>query len=161
VTPRCVRKVRTVGDVNPIEHGGGYVLTDDDSPEGWIEYSEGISDDDDAWDIDLDDPDTLARVKVTLYRVGLDRLRRETETDDEGNETTRIMPREWFLKDLGSVASYVGSSVRTLVDSLCSDDPCVRASVYQDLASYHGWQNFDSDPLELTLGELVERWKDL
>jgi hypothetical protein len=162
------RKLGSIGDVNPIKYGGGYVLSDDDSPEGWIEYVDGLEALADggyypgirAWEIDLDNPDHLA-LKITVYRVPLYRLRRETTTDDDGTEVTRVMPREWYLRYLRSVASCVGSTERALVDSLCAENPCERASAYQDLAAYFGWHEFDSYPLELTLGELIERWRTL
>ena len=53
---------------------------------------------------------------------------------------------EWFYRDLGSVAESCGTTREELLESLCSSDPRELASAYQDIAGYHGADNFDSYP---------------
>ena len=65
---------------------------------------------------------------------------------------------EWFAKDLARVAESAGTTERALRKQLCSADPKQRAAAYVDIAGYHGWENFDSYPQELTETELDARW---
>lgn len=41
----------------------------------------------------------------------------------------------------------------------CSDDPVYRAMAYREMADFHGWFEFDDQPLELTRDEVVERYR--
>jgi len=65
---------------------------------------------------------------------------------------------EWFVKDLRSVASSAGTTERALRKQLCSADPKQRARAYEDIAGYHGWENFDSYPQDMSEDELNARW---
>jgi hypothetical protein len=138
------RKLGAVGDVNPIEHGGGFILGGEKGTGGpWLEYSYGISDWPESWDVDLDDPKWLNR-KVTLYRIDL-------AIDGE----SLMADLNWV--DWDSVSTACGYS---------DDDPWSnlrtaqqRASAVMDVAGYYGWHELDNYPLELTLFELIERWR--
>lgn len=131
------RKLGTVGDVNPIEHGGGYIVKTDDGIH--LEYFEGISDWPDSWDVDLDAPKWLAK-KVTLHRVDLC-------IDGEA----LMADLDWV--DWNSVSTSCGyprGRLKTAQE---------RANAVMDVAGHYGWHELDLYPLELTLGELIERWK--
>ena len=64
---------------------------------------------------------------------------------------------EWFGDDLNSVAITNGLSVSKLKAALASPDPRKRFWAYHDIASYHGFENFDSDPLVLSNLEFEKR----
>ena len=65
--------------------------------------------------------------------------------------------KDWF--DLDSVASCVGSTREELVKLLNSDNPVDRARAYVDIGSFHGFENFDSYPLDLSEAEMVRRFR--
>ncbi len=65
---------------------------------------------------------------------------------------------EWFSSDLASVANSCDHP--TIAHDLCSDDPKVRARAYASIGWYHGFDNFDSEPQDLT-ESAVANWPDL
>ncbi len=138
----------SVGDCNPIEHGGGYILRNDAEDRPRLEYFEGIEQViTRAWDLDLDDPTQTDQITVTLYRADL-------ETSGER-----------FLRDLNwvtweEIASYTGQELSAF-EASALDSVRARAQVACDVADHDGWLNLDGDPLELTLTELIARWRDL
>lgn len=67
---------------------------------------------------------------------------------------------EWFIKDLGDVASFVDTTEAELRADLCSDDGAERASAYRSIYDYHGWANGDSEPLILTRAEARKRYRN-
>lgn len=138
-----------VGDVNPIEYGGGYILLNPGEHERpRLEYFDGLeSVHAKAWDVDLDDTEQTDRIKVTLYRADLEK---------SGERFLRDL--DWV--DWSEIASYTGQELSAFT-AAALDDLQTRAQVACDVASYHGWANLDGYPLELTLTELIARWKDL
>jgi hypothetical protein len=64
----------------------------------------------------------------------------------------------WFMKDANPLARCIGVTREEFVSMLCVDDPQVRAEVYIHIGYYYGFDNFDSDPITLTIAELNERW---
>lgn len=144
-----MRELGTVGDVNPIDHGGGFIFSAPGQNGPWIEYTHGLSDDDreipDEW---LDDgepnPAYLAQ-RVTVYRVDL-----------ETNGKALLSSLSWV--DIGAVERSCGYAE--------TDNPYrrlrtarERASLVEDVAGYYGWHELDPYPLEMSLAELRERWK--
>lgn len=65
---------------------------------------------------------------------------------------------EWFHEDLSSVADTMDTTVEALRAAFTSDDPKQRAWAYQRVADHHGWENFDSYPLECSEKEVLERY---
>ncbi len=65
---------------------------------------------------------------------------------------------EWFADSLGAVASYCGIPREVLRQNLCSEDALTRASAFEAIGSYHGYENLGSEPLTLTEDELNQRW---
>jgi hypothetical protein len=47
---------------------------------------------------------------------------------------------EWFVDDLGKVASYTDATREDLERALCSDDPATLAMVYEAIGDYHGFK---------------------
>lgn len=62
----------------------------------------------------------------------------------------------WFADDLHEVARSVGAPGEELVEALCSADVQRRAGAYLDIGGYHGFDNFDEYPQDLS----VEAWDD-
>jgi hypothetical protein len=63
------------------------------------------------------------------------------------------------VKDLASAARSAGLSLEEIVDLLVSADPKDLANAYETIGGYHGYDNFDSSPLNLTENKLNQRWK--
>lgn len=66
---------------------------------------------------------------------------------------------EWFHRDLGEVASSIGTSKEDLERRFTVENPLQRASAYEAVAEHFGWENFDSYPLRLTLAEVKKRFR--
>lgn len=133
---RCVAQL---GDANPLDYGGFWVFVDDTGvypPEA--EYYS--PDDNRAWRIVLDQCTHINGV------LSDNRFHPELQA--------------WFADDLESVASCTGGDVATMRANLCSADAIRRALAYRDILSYHGWDNGDSCPLELTEQEAHKRYGD-
>lgn len=142
----------TVGDCDPINHGGGFILAPRDKRTGdspWIEYTDGLSNVDinavDEYDEDGEPNPAYLAQRVTVYRVDL-------ETSGEALLSTL----SWV--DLNAVkrsCGYAGTDspyglLRTARQ---------RAELVVDVANYYGWYELDSYPLEMSLADLRERWK--
>lgn len=142
------KQVGTVGDIHFVEYNGGPVFVDETGiypPE--LEYVQ-----------NMPEPDNDAFV----YRIVLDNLTMSPAGHLIPAKYDASWPHpiedytEWFDKDLDSVASFVGLPVSDLIQSLTSDKPVARAWAFEALASYHGWENFDSYPLHFTSREELE-----
>jgi hypothetical protein len=64
---------------------------------------------------------------------------------------------EWYSKDLGSVASSAGTTKARLARDLTSADPLRRFWAYYAIGGHYGFDNFDSDPLDLSEKEFEKR----
>lgn len=135
-----VRSRGSIGDVNPIKYGGGYILSRA-GESSWVEYFEGLEGLDECGD--LDDSKVLAQT-VTLYRVDLERC-----------GAALLSSLSWV--DFAAVEASCGYGIDNPYGSLST--LCQRANLVQDVAGYYGWHELDNYPLQLTLGELIERWK--
>jgi hypothetical protein len=119
----------TIGDVDPIAYGGGFVCRrTDGSGAPWIEYFHGL---------DGGDEETLL-----VYR------------EDVHMNTLKYL--DWV--DAHAVAECVGRSLRGMRRDSASRDVMTRANLIVDISSYYGWHELDQYPLNLTLAELCERW---
>lgn len=119
----------TIGDINPVEYGGGYVLDSGDGP--WIEYFSGL---------DCEDTETLQ-----VYRVPV---------PDHVWDV-----HDWATREMSSMADTVGMDVaelRALGHSLELPD---RVYALEVIALTWGWEKLDHYPLHLTEAELLERWE--
>lgn len=136
-----------------IEYDGGPVFIDETGaypPE--LEYVQ-----------NMPEPNTDAYV----YRIVLDPLKLSPDGKLIPANYDETWPHpiadytEWFDRDIDKVASSIGISREEFIEALISDNPMARASAYEALAHYHGWDNFDSYPLHfLTREELEARYED-
>lgn len=82
---------------------------------------------------------------------------------DDGYEPTHPYPasmyRPWFWDDLPDVARSVGRSTLAIVRDLMSGDARRLAHAYEDIAGYHGWDNFDQYPDRWYASE-AQDWPD-
>jgi|GEM_PF-5786507 len=164
---RC-KYLGTLGDVNFIDYSGGPVFQEIGNPKNcWIEWVEPPADDDPKGE----DGD------YTVYRVDLDRLKWMVSIDDgkpyfvhdavtrEWEDRAPASQRqEWWMTCDGGIEPLCRSMdipFAILADLLASDNPLDRARGYCELAHYHGWYEFDHDPLTLTRSECNKRYRNV
>lgn len=110
----------------------------------------------------------------TVYRVAIDQIKKHVVDNGALGKAVYLVPHgydttwphpvekyeEWFAGDLHKVAQYAGIDTIELANALCANDWKLRQEGYFLLGSYHGFQNFDTDPLtEITAAQLRKRWK--
>jgi hypothetical protein len=154
--------VSNLGDATPIDHGGLFLYRDasEGSPYGFeMERLERSSDSEDEED---------EKATWIIHRVCLDRQKLVRH----GPTNVYLVPYnyqpdwphaissypEWYVDKLDDVSHCIGSSRIELEQALCSEDGALRAWAYEAIASYSGWENFDSEPLTLTRDEVEERY---
>jgi hypothetical protein len=128
---RYGRRVGSVGDVNPVDYGGGFVYKLPGDPEPYIEYVHG-----------LDGGDTEGR--MTLYRDSI--------------PADVFAHYNWAKVE--EIARYIGADPDELRRLGASRKVMDRAYAVEAIASYHGWHELDQYPLELTEKELRRRWRE-
>lgn len=151
-------QIGTFGDVNPIEYGGGFVFTPRAGVEPEAEYIEPPT-----------DPDAPG-ARWRVYRFGLKRCTFENGilSDNQFHpghpawfaepETGRTL-RPQDNTYLSCIADWVGATCAELIQLLCSLDPLERCAAYVDIGNYHGWEELDHYPLELSKAEIEERYR--
>lgn len=120
------------GDVNFLDYGGALLYEDATGiypPELEV----------------IQEPNEGEKEIYRVYRFSLDRL----EPDQE----------EWFHKDLSRAASCAGMDPDELREWFCSGDLRKRALAYMTVGDYHGYDNLDAYPLELTAKEAKKRYR--
>lgn len=129
------KAVETVGDVNPIEHGGGFILSDQSQvypPElELIEPSESCSDE--GW---------------TVSRIVCERCSFENGILSD-NKFHKDHPA-WFAGSIETICNCLDCDEDDLIESLCSDNEIARARAYKTLINYFGAFEFDQYPLKFT-----------
>jgi hypothetical protein len=138
------KAIAQLGDVNPLEYGGLWILSDTTgayAPEA--EYLVPPEDDD-------------AR-ELTVYRYILERC---TFTDGvlSDNKYHPAHPA-WFADSIADVARYCGMTTDGMIAALCDESPVQRAGAYQAIGNYHGFDNLDSYPITLTRAEARARYR--
>jgi hypothetical protein len=133
--------IGNIGDVDPFEHGGGFVLVDRTgvySPELLI----------------LEAPESIGEGQHELSTIPLEPLTRIKHEDGTyGLSDNRFHPDHaaWFggLMQLQSLSETCGRSYSNLLNGFLSSCPIERAFAYRDAAHCWGFMNFDSDPRKL------------
>jgi hypothetical protein len=122
-----------LGDVNPLDHGGSFVLID----------STGVYDPE-LWRFDSD--------SMQLHRISIKQCHR-TITGEIGDNSYHPNLTAWFgsAESLRSVFSFVDNE--DLPRHLCGSNVIDRAFAYLALCDYHGADNFDRYPITLTRSE--------
>jgi len=138
---KCIAQL---GDANPIDHGGAWVLVDKTGKhDPMLEILE-------VHDLDNE----VLRNSATVL---IDRC---TFIDGvlSDNEFHPSNPA-WFAKDIDGVASCIGMDRQELIDRLCSADPIQCAMGYLDLIAYYGQENFGGYDFEqMTRSEAKKRY---
>jgi hypothetical protein len=124
-----------IGDVDPVSYGGGFIYTDETGvypPE--VVYFEPAS------DAEWKEKEDAA--VLTVYRFILE----------------KDSAREWWFESLSDIAKYTGQNLSELESVARANSPVPLAQLYADLISYHGVENFDSYPVQMTEREAREKY---
>jgi hypothetical protein len=149
--------VANLGDVNPLDYGGYFVLVDETGvycPEGeWL------------------DPPVEGCETYTVRRFILDQCIYSHSTGILSDNRFHPESPAWFATPelhklvrpqdstyLTNLAKSYDMEVDELVGLFCSYDPIRRAEAYRMVGEYHGWENLDDYPLELSHDEAIERY---
>lgn len=138
--------IANIGDANPLEYGGCFVLVDRTgvySPELLL--------------LTVDD-DGYRRASILMDK--LIRIKRANGLHELSDNRFHPNVPAWFGKtnDLQELASYSGRRYEELVAGFLSSSPLENASCWFDLEKYHGIENFDH-PLKVEedkANEMVE-----
>ena len=150
--------IAQLGDKNPIDHGGYWILRDTTGV--YTEEAEllMVPDDEDG--------------KYTICRFTLDRCTfingvlsdNKFHPDKSAwwaktEEERKARPQDsTYLKN---IADFIGIAVEELVDHFCSEDALKRAVAYRAVGDYHGFNNLDDYPLTMKRREVKARYKEL
>ena len=150
--------IAQLGDKNPIDHGGYWILRD----------TTGVYSEEAELLVVPEDEDG----EYTIYRFTLERC-----TFINGVlSDNRFHPDKpaWWAKPeeerkarpqdttyLRNLADFVGMEVEELADHLCSADALKRAVAYRAVGDYHGFENLDSYLLTMTRQEVKARYKEI
>lgn len=158
-----------LGDINPIDHGGGFVYVDETGtypPK--LEWIEPMGKD------EYDDPTswTVHRfsIKICTYRSPAGFALTEPSPDGIlSNNPYHPDLAAWFAKPeseranrpqdttyLANVCEFADCTMDRMIQDLRSNDPMQRASAYLAIAQYHGFGNFDQYPLRIESREEIE-----
>lgn len=136
--------IANLGDVNPIEHGGKFVLVD----------KTGVY----APEMEVLEKEYHQRNSWLVWRFVM-----EPHTYINGVLSDNpYHPDEpaWYADDIAGVAESCGVEPDELIRNLCSADPRERAEGYYCLFTCLSAADFDSYPLELNRTEVEERYSE-
>lgn len=159
-----------LGDVNPIDYGGFFVYVDETGEyEPEAELLE-VPPDNEAEYNRIPGRPMPAPTPYRVYRFRLDRCTFINGVLSDNRFHTDLPA--WFAKPeekradrpqdttyLSNVADCMGADLDELRAMFCSDDPIERAQAWRMVGEYHGFENLDSYPLELTRAEAVARYE--
>lgn len=144
--------VANIGDTNPYEHGGAFVLVDQRnvySPVLMLLPADETVSERRLWGVELDRLTVIKSDKpIPDSSIGCFASDWAGLSDNKFHADHPV----WFgtRENLSDVASYVGRPVTALMESLLSNCPIERALGYQAVVNFHGYENFDNDPRVLT-----------
>lgn len=140
--------VRNLGDVSaPLEHGGLFLYRDASNVYGY-EMTRLVS---------------IGRNKIQMHHVYLGRCKvvegylvPYAYEKDWPFEPSAY--QEWFAKSLDAVSECFGVETEELVAMLGSEDGLLRAHAYRMVLDYHGWDNGDGYPEEMSRRDAKRRF---
>ncbi len=155
-----------LGDANPVEYGGLWVLRDKTGV--YCEEAELLI-------VPDDDTDWAADRKCVIYRFILERCHWTPKLFDmgvlsdnkfhldhaawwaepEGNKVLRPQDSTY----LSNLCSFTGIEGPDLIEMFCSADALQRAQAYRIVGEYHGFDNLDHDPLTLPRWQARRRYE--
>ena len=146
--------VANLGDVNPLDYGGYFVFVDETGvypPEAELLVIN-------------DDCQILAYRFVLKPCTFIDGVLSDNRFHPDhcawfATTAAKMAARPQDGKGLADIAAFTGIEESELVGMLCSEDPIELALAYRAIGEYHGFDNLDSYPLEMSHAEARARYK--
>lgn len=138
IKDKNVKVLGTVGDVNPIEYGGGFIIQEGDDIR--IEYFYGLESE--CCDREDPKPDELFNV----YYVDVE------ENVFEYHNWVSLDEQEQMAKEIKLSIEEYRLQAR-------SNNPITRSRVTEDIGMWFGWYELDHYPAQFTIKELKRRWE--
>jgi hypothetical protein len=135
------RVLGQIGDVNPIDFGGGVVSLDADR-RATLEYTYGVETE---YPAETGTGEGIEHLTLQVYQVDL---------GSDGDEF--LSDLDWV--DWPAVASFTGMDVAELRQGARSKKALTRALVAADVGSFFGFSELDQYPAFFTVAELERRW---
>jgi len=142
------KMVGQVGDINPIDHSGGFIYIDETGvypPE--VEYIHAPTEyNGEPWVIYrfILEPCTYINGVLSDNKFHPDKPAWFAKTEEERKERPQDTT---YLKN---VCDFVGMAEPEMIDLFTSDDPQERAAAWMAVGDYHGFENLDEYPLVFT-----------
>lgn len=144
------RLIANLGDEHPIDHGGYFVYRDETEvyPEEaeLLEVIDGDDEEETTWVVRRFILDRCTLVNGILSDNTYHPEHPAWFAQPESKRARRPQDTTYLL----NVANSMDTNVEALEAALCSEDPLRRAHAYRLIGEFHGWDNFDSYPLEFT-----------
>jgi hypothetical protein len=140
--------IANLGDASPLTDGGYFIYEDSTGiypPEG------------ERFDADSLEVHRFSLDKCELYEGHIIPFGFGARTDLPHPTSDYV---EWFDADLAGVASFAGITREDLAGWFASADIILRARAYELIGEYHGFENLDGYPLQLTRKEAAKRYKE-
>lgn len=140
--------VGNVGDINPIEYGGGIVFEDTTGV-----YEPEMH----CFNNNEEHEGTDKEVELSVVLLEKCYFNRITNTlsDNKYHKDHAA----WFAKDISKIVECYGIESKQLIEWLCSDDTMERAMGYETLVNYYGKYEFDQDPTEISAEKAKLSWQ--
>lgn len=141
-------KITNLGDVNPLDYGGYFLLERSGEDSGNYLSEECV-----VIELLEGDDDEL---RYFVYRF----IPELCYFEKQPNENQGVLSDNKYHKNIpawfaGNILDY-RDDFDSWIDDITSNDPISRALAYQDIGEYYGWENLDSYPLEMTRKEIVK-----
>ena len=137
--------VANLGDVNPIDYGGCFVLVD----------TTGVYPPECEMLAPPEDDERGAKWEVCRFVLENCTYQNGILSDNQFHPDHPA----WFAKDLESLAKFAGMETSELVNQFISDDPIQRAQAWILVGEYWGFHELDHYHLELSKTEVSRRYK--
>lgn len=145
------KSVGTMGDINPLEYGGGIVY-EVPGQDPHVDYLVVLEDDNgkEAWELYQFDIEKFAVCEGVIVTESISQAHegaRPVQGTCDGKLPYPIgYYQEWWVRDLDQVCSCMDVDREELVALLCSADTMKRAMGYEYLIGYFGLAEFDNYP---------------
>lgn len=131
------REVNTIGDINPVDHGGGVIFK---HPQGhyFVLYTPGFE----------DDGDQTEDAELMLYSVHLPATYDALKSDLDWVDFTKV------FNSIGADNEEIAARLGALRAARGDEAAVLYARLLEDVAGYYGWHELDHYPRTETAREL-------
>ena len=164
-----VTVIGQLGDVNPVDYGGGLVVRNDSLERVQVVYFEVLWEEDPYEELDPGQPTPPPSRSISVFDIdklawnGYGGWYSAKPLQDNYLPRHRSEYVEWFASSdaIKRMANAMGVYWLDLADMFCSDDPMERAKAYEEIGLFHGFGTLDTDPELASYKRAMELFNDL